>query len=116
VEVLFDRDQLTFIVRNLVNNAIKFTPRGGKVVVRSSRDGSMCHLIVSDSGIGIPPDQLEKLFVLRSGRQRKGTEGEKGTGLGLMLSQEFAQLNKGRIWAENASSGGAVFTIELPGA
>ncbi len=110
--VYANRDQLEFIVRNLVNNALKFTPRNGKVTlgVRTAETDTL-QVFVSDTGVGIEPDILQGLFVLKNGQSNKGTQGEDGSGLGLGLSQEFANRNQGHIEVVSARDQGTTFFV-----
>lgn len=108
-----DRDMLTTILRNLISNAVKFTPEGGSVTVSCEADESFVRLIVTDTGIGISPDTIEKLFSVESNISTRGTSGEKGTGLGLILCRELAEKIGGRIEPES-SGRGSTFTLTLP--
>jgi signal transduction histidine kinase len=110
-----DRNQLTFIIRNLINNAIKFTNKEGHVSLTAEPlENNTVMISVSDTGVGISQEQLEKLFSLRLKSNRNGTEGEKGTGLGLMLSYEFIKLNKGTIDVKSQEGVGTTFLVKLP--
>ncbi len=110
-----DRNSTMAIFRNLINNALKFTPENGTVTLTAGQDADSCWIAVTDTGLGIPADKLEKLFELKEKKQSTdGTAGEKGTGLGLVICKEFAQLNHGRITVENGANGGATFTVTLP--
>ncbi|HTJ49270.1 MAG TPA: PAS domain S-box protein [Cyclobacteriaceae bacterium] len=110
-----DRNQLTFIIRNLINNAIKFTNKEGHVSLTAEPlENNAIMISVSDTGVGISEEQLEKLFSLRLKSNRNGTEGEKGTGLGLMLSYEFIKLNKGTIDVKSQEGVGTTFLVKLP--
>jgi signal transduction histidine kinase len=105
-----DSNQVEFIIRNLVNNAIKFTPAGGKVNLSASLQPSgLVHISVSDNGIGIPEEIKSKLFTVGNKKSRKGTAGEKGTGLGLILSYEFIKLNGGDIFVDSNIGKGSTF-------
>jgi signal transduction histidine kinase len=109
-----DKHQLTFVIRNLVNNAIKFTYSGGTVHVAASCTPSSEVLIaVSDTGVGIPEEIRNELFSTARKQSNNGTSGEKGTGLGLMLSHEFIQLNQGTIEIESEAGKGSTFLIKL---
>jgi signal transduction histidine kinase len=114
-QVWADPDQAEFVLRNLVNNAIKFTPRGGRIELSADYESSEAVCIrVMDSGKGIPEEMLGSLFVPGKNRSRRGTEGEQGTGLGLILCKEFVEKNKGRISVQNVAGSGAAIRICLP--
>jgi len=108
-----DADMLQLVIRNLLQNAVKFTATGGSICVEAVPDGNILRLSVSDSGIGITPEKLATLF---SGNTTSshGTAGEKGVGLGLSLCREFVALQNGQITVESTPGKGSKFTIELP--
>ena len=113
--VLADNHMLDATVRNLVSNAIKFTPAGGKVTVAAENNSD--HLIevkITDSGIGMSQELKEKLFVLNEKTSRPGTDGEPSTGLGLLLCKEFIEKNGGKIWVESEVGMGSTFSFSLP--
>lgn len=103
------------VLTNLINNAIKFTTRGGEIIIEAERVADDIHLIVADNGIGIPPELLPDLFSITSRNHREGTENEMGTGLGLNMCQEYVKLMKGNIWVESQEGRGTRFTVSLPG-
>lgn len=109
-----DKNQIEFIIRNLVNNAVKFTDKGGFVSLeaKSLPDG-VVEISVSDSGVGISDEMKAKLFSIEKKQSKNGTAGEKGTGLGLMLSYEFAKLNGGQIDVESSLDKGTTFHIRF---
>ncbi len=111
--VFADRNSLHAILRNLVGNAIKFTPRGGKVLISAVTKKKKIYLTVEDDGIGISSDKVADIFQPSVGSSF-GTDGEKGTGLGLTLVQELTALNKGSISVDSSSGKGSAFTIVLP--
>lgn len=102
------------VLSNLINNAVKFTPRGGKITIAGEQDYAGVHLTVSDNGIGIPPELLQDLFSITSHNQREGTENEMGTGLGLNMCHEYVALMKGNIRAESQEGQGTRFIVSLP--
>ncbi len=105
-----DKNQIEFVIRNLVNNAIKFTHKNGFVslTAKSLPDGQV-QISVSDSGVGISDEFKRKLFSIGKNQSTDGTDGEKGTGLGLMLSYEFMKLNGGQIDIESSLGKGTTF-------
>ena len=108
--IIGDKNQIEFVVRNLVNNAIKFTDKDGFVslTAKSLPDGEV-QVSVSDSGVGISEEVKSKLFTIGKKQSTNGTAGEKGTGLGLMLSYEFVKLNGGQIEIESNVGQGTTF-------
>lgn len=118
ITVMADEQLTDTVLRNLVSNAIKFTHHGGKVSVHSEvvqQNGkSFCKVSVSDTGVGISPEVLEKLFVTGNNKFSNGTANEKGSGLGLLLCKEFVEIQGGEIWAESTVGEGSVFSFTLP--
>ncbi|WP_372775367.1 tetratricopeptide repeat protein [Mangrovibacterium sp.] len=102
------------VMRNLVSNAIKFTPPGGSVFISFSSTDNEVSFCVRDTGIGMTSEELTQLFSIDSKIRKKGTNNEDGSGLGLVLCKEFVQLNKGRIWAESQSGVGSTFCFTIP--
>ncbi len=109
-----DRDMVQTVIRNLIANSLKFTPPGGSIEVSSKRDGDMIRVTVSDTGVGMTADQVEKIFSLDQNTSTTGTSGEKGTGLGLPLCKDMLERNGGRIWAESQPGEGSQFHFTLP--
>nr|WP_255431176.1 ATP-binding protein [Pedobacter sp. N36a] len=103
---------LHLVVRNLVSNAIKFTPEGGEVIVSTRYRGTSGMIIISDNGIGITPEKQEHLFVLNASATY-GTNNEKGIGLGLLLCKEFTEKQQGNIWFESETQKGSVFYVSF---
>lgn len=113
-KVVADKDKLAAAITNLVSNAIKYTPNGGKVTVSIEADNSHVLFAVEDSGIGVSPEDLPKLGekFFRSGDDR--VQSLVGSGLGLAFSQEVARLHGGRISIRSQLHQGSCFTLELP--
>ena len=112
-----DANMFSLIIRNLVSNAIKFTPRSGLIMLNSRYSADQIHIIVADNGIGLSDSQLthfNHLGYIGAGISTLGTDKEKGTGLGLLLCKTFISLMGGQITAANNMAGGTVFTINLP--
>jgi len=105
--------RLRQVFRNLLSNAGKFTPAGGRVGLRVTRAGAMARVIVEDSGKGIPNGELELVFD-RYSQASNNKAGPGGTGLGLPLCREIVQSHGGRIWAENRSPNGTRMIFEVP--
>lgn len=114
--VFADRNAVLTVIRNLLNNAIKFSYPSGKIKVTSAITGTLMEITISDSGIGISAKNLEKLFKLGENYKTEGTDKEKGTGLGLLLCKDFVEKNGGTIRAESEPGKGSrfIFTLPLP--
>jgi signal transduction histidine kinase/ActR/RegA family two-component response regulator len=111
-----EADELKFkqVALNLVSNAVKFTPDGGSVSVRAYREGAALMVSVTDTGIGVPPEDQERIF--ESFQQgRRGAPKEEGTGLGLTLSRRIVELFGGRMWLESTAGVGSTFGFSIPG-
>lgn len=108
-----DADKILQVLRNLVSNAVKFSPENGSVIISTSRRNGAFVISVSDEGIGIPKDELEAIFdkFVQSSKTRTAAG---GTGLGLAISREIVQAHGGRIWAENRVEGGGRVSFEIP--
>jgi signal transduction histidine kinase len=102
------------VVRNLIANAIKFTPEGGCITLDAHASKDVVIVSVADTGIGMSKDVIEKLFRIDTKYSTKGTADEKGTGLGLILCKEFIEKNGGRIWVQSEAGKGSVFYFTLP--
>ncbi len=114
-KVIADTDMLGVVFRNLVNNAIKFTHPGGKILVQATSTRGICTLSVSDTGIGINPEKMEHLFTLKS-EASFGTHNEKGVGLGLVLCREYIEMQGGTIHLESSDAGTTFYiTLVIPG-
>jgi signal transduction histidine kinase len=114
VTVYADQDMLTTLIRNLISNALKFTGESGEVSVSAVSGEDFVEISVSDNGVGIHAENMEKLFRPDEHFTTYGTRNEKGSGLGLMLCREFAEKNGGKIWAESEEGRGSTFKITLP--
>ncbi|SHK90855.1 Signal transduction histidine kinase [Reichenbachiella agariperforans] len=112
--VYVDVNSATTTIRNLVSNALKFTPEGGTVTLTVEREGDYAVFVVEDNGIGIPEDKMKNLFGFDGERKRWGTDGEKGVGLGLNLVREFVELNKGKVTVTSKESQGSCFRVYFP--
>lgn len=116
VKVLADSNIVDAILRNLISNAIKFTPSNGRVQVNchNSADGNNAIISVVDNGIGMSESMLKKLFKISENVSRSGTNGEISTGLGLILSNDFAKKMNAHLTVESAVNKGSVFHLILP--
>lgn len=109
-----DANMVSTVIRNLVSNAVKFTFSGGEIRVSVIESDSFVEVSVSDTGIGMSQENIEKLFRLDTHVTTLGTSQEKGTGLGLILCKEFVENNDGRIWVESEQGKGSSFKFTLP--
>ena len=109
-----DYDSVKTIIRNLVNNALKFTPKGGLINLLAIEKANYVELKIIDNGVGMSAEKVENLFSMKGLNSAIGTEGEKGLGIGLRLAYDFAKMNKGTIKVESEEGKGATFTIILP--
>jgi PAS domain S-box-containing protein len=116
IKVLADSNMLNTILRNLISNAIKFTPVNGYIEIGSELDTetNMVNIYIKDNGIGISELNIQKLFGLNENLTTIGTTGEKGTGLGLLLCKEFVERHGGKIWVESQEGKGSTFYFTLP--
>jgi len=112
-KVTLDADKIKQVLRNLLDNAIKFSPEGGIINVDICSVENSVRVSVRDQGYGIPQNELEAVFdkFVQSSKTKTGAG---GTGLGLAICHEIIVAHKGRIWAENGTEGGAVFSFEIP--
>jgi signal transduction histidine kinase len=109
-----DKSKLKQIVNNLISNAIKFTPREGTVKLKICKKGDTFELIVSDTGIGIPKESQKNLFARKTHKQRSGTDGEKGTGLGMTIIKSLIELHEGSIDVSSEEGKGTTFSVTIP--
>lgn len=109
-----DKDGILLVVRNLINNAIKFTRHGGVISVSYAFMQTLVVVTVSDTGVGIAPQDIKKLFRFEEQLKTEGTDREKGSGLGLVLCKEIIDKSGGKIWAESTEGDGSRFSFTLP--
>lgn len=114
VSVFVDRNMLEAILRNLLQNAIKFTSDSGRIQLRSKRIGNKEEITISDNGIGIREESLKRIFQVEYSQATVDLQGEKSTGLGLILCKEFVELNGGSIRVSSVFGAGTEFTFTLP--
>jgi len=112
-KIITDREKLTEILMNLINNAVKYTPKG-KITVKVFRENEYVHFVVKDTGIGIPKDKQDKIFERFYQIDSSFTRKAGGTGLGLALCKEFVNLLGGRIWVKSETGKGSEFHFVLP--
>lgn len=112
--VFADENMIKTVFRNLISNAVKFTERGGAITVSSSESSGMGEITVRDTGVGIPPEDIDKLFDISDLHTTPGTESEQGSGLGLLLCKEFVEKHGGKIRVESELGKGSAFIFTLP--
>jgi CheY-like chemotaxis protein len=113
--VFADKNMLQSVIRNLISNAIKFTPTGGEISISTeSSANNMTVIFVRDTGIGMTDEMLNNLFRIDANTKRPGTNGEKSTGLGLLLCKEFVGKLGGKITVESEPNKGTVFSFNIP--
>jgi len=118
ITVLADRNMVLTVFRNLITNAVKFTPNGGWIRINAGNaenSKSIVKISITDSGIGIPENEIDHLFNIDQQYKRKGTSGETGTGLGLLLCKEYVEKNNGTIRIDSEPGEGTTVTFTLPG-
>jgi CheY-like chemotaxis protein len=112
--VFGERSRLEQVITNLVSNAIKFTPAAGRIDVETRQCGEFARLLVQDDGIGLSPDQLERVFE-RFHQGEVATSSKRGLGLGLAIAKAIVDEHEGHMWVESDGAGkGARFVVELP--
>lgn len=114
LKVFADPLMIETVLRNLINNAIKFTPENGFIEISAKKIENQISICVSDSGVGISNEDIRNLFQIDSKVKRKGTNDEDGSGLGLILCKEFVDKNNGEIWAESTPGKGSSFIFTIP--
>ncbi|MCB1190773.1 MAG: hybrid sensor histidine kinase/response regulator [Leptospiraceae bacterium] len=112
--VFADKNMIITVFRNLISNAIKFTPQKGSIAIQVIEQSDAIEFRIIDSGVGIKPEKIDQLFKIKSTFSTLGTAGEQGTGIGLILSYEFIQKNNGKIWVESELGKGTSFIFTLP--
>jgi PAS domain S-box-containing protein len=114
VEIYSDAEMIKTAIRNILTNAIKFTGSGGKIEVSSQSSNQNIVLSITDSGRGMNQQTIDRLFKIGENKSQVGTNGEKGTGLGLILSKEFIEQNEGNIKVSSELCKGSTFEITIP--
>ena len=110
--IIADADMLQLIIRNLINNALKFTNPGGQIIVSADLIGTDCRIMIKDNGLGISYEQQNDIFSLKT-ESTFGTKNEKGVGLGLLLCKEFTELQNGKIAFESTPGSGTTFYVSF---
>ena len=112
--MIADSMMIKTVFRNLLSNAIKFTSNSGKITIIAKKIDCDVQIQIQDSGIGMTEEVQRKLFLLEEHHTTLGTEGEKGTGLGLVLCKDLIEKNKGEIWVESEVRVGTTFYFTIP--
>ncbi|MDP3444185.1 MAG: ATP-binding protein, partial [Ignavibacteria bacterium] len=110
----YDLPLISTVIRNLLANAIKFTPENGKIILKVEQDENQTLFSIKDTGIGIHPNRIEKLFDETIFETMPGTSDERGSGLGLKICKYFIEQHKGKIWVETEVGKGSEFKFSLP--
>jgi two-component system phosphate regulon sensor histidine kinase PhoR len=112
--IVADEDKVDQILTNLTNNAIKYSPRGGRIKISAAANGGAARVSISDEGMGIPKEHLPKVFDRFHRVDNRDTREVGGTGIGLYLVKHLVEAHGGRIWVESEVGKGSVFTFDLP--
>lgn len=114
LRILTDQDSIKIVISNLFNNAVKFSKQNGEINLDCKLNNNMVEICIRDEGIGMSDQIIKELFDIEKNVQRNGTSNEKGTGLGLILCQEFIQKNNGKIWVISQVGKGSEFYFSVP--
>lgn len=114
ITVYADQNMIKTVIRNLLSNAVKFSHRKGKVSIKTIFNHNYAYIEIKDNGIGMSQNQLDKQFKIGEKIVSRGTEGEKGSGLGLILCKEFVEINNGKMLVYSKLGQGTTFKIKLP--
>ena len=114
IRAFADKGQVNIVIRNLINNALKFTGANGSVILSATEDKEHVYISIADTGVGMTEEQQKKLFIVAPEKSTYGTGGEKGIGLGLLLCYEFIKANNGDITVTSEPGKGSTFVVTLP--
>jgi signal transduction histidine kinase len=112
--VLADDDRLVQVLTNLISNAVKYSPDGGAIEISTRGGPEDVHLSVRDHGLGIPAEEVERIFDRYTRVDSGGGHSILGTGLGLPIVREIVALHDGKVWAESSPGAGSTFHVVLP--
>ena len=113
-QIWSDPNQIDIIIRNLLSNALKFTPNKGQIIIGAIQKLKTCEIYVKDNGTGMSEETMGKIFQKDANHTTYGTNDEKGTGLGLSLCKEMVEKNNGKIWVNSALGKGSCFYFTVP--
>lgn len=113
-EMSFDNKMMHSVFRNLISNALKYTPEDGLITLKAERKADNILFAIEDTGIGMSQEQVDKLFKIDKAESTRGLKNEKGTGLGLILCKDFVEKHQGHIWVESIQDKGTIFYFEIP--
>jgi signal transduction histidine kinase len=116
LQVWADPDRLAEVLTNLLDNAVKYSPAGSRITVQAQRTDGQVMIVVSDEGIGIPPDELDKIFDKFHRVDRKDAKESYGHGLGLYITRKLVEAQGGQIGVESLPGQGSRFSFTLPSA
>jgi signal transduction histidine kinase len=115
ITVFADINMLASTIRNLTSNALKFTPKRGKIkIYAKNKSTDFIEISIQDTGIGMNESLRKKIFEISAHTNRKGTDGEVSTGLGLIICKEFIEKHGGTIWVESKEGVGSTFSFTIP--
>jgi len=114
MEIYADKSMLNSILRNILSNAIKFTPKLGQIAITAQQDKNKIKISIQDTGVGMNEETRSKIFDNYELESQPSTDNEKGTGLGMILCKEFVQKHEGEIWVESEINKGTTFYFSLP--
>ena len=114
IKIFADKNMIDFVLRNLILNAIKFSPRGEKVRIKAVETDHEIQVSVIDNGVGVAPVNQSAIFNIDKHTLTLGTDNEQGTGFGLILCKDFIKLHNGTIGVESSPGKGSIFTFTLP--
>ena len=113
-KIMLDEERIKLVVQNFIDNAIKYSPKGGKIIIVLKKDEKNIELEVQDFGIGIPKNQQDKIFAKFSRADNAIKLNSLGSGLGLFLSKNIVEAHGGKIWFESQENAGTSFYFSLP--
>jgi signal transduction histidine kinase/Tfp pilus assembly protein PilF len=114
LKIFADYNIFQSVIRNIVSNALKFTPKNGQIKIQAKEDSKNTIVSITDSGIGMNPKMVESIFQIDIKNNRKGTDDEPSTGLGLILCKEFIEKHGGEIWVESTEGKGSTINFSIP--
>jgi two-component system sensor histidine kinase VicK len=113
-QISVDRDKIVQVIKNLISNAIKYSPSGGVVTIKSAVLDETIQLMFQDQGIGLTQEAINHIFERYQRVNSGATRHIKGTGLGLPITRQIIEMHNGRIWVESMPNHGSTFYVELP--